>query len=233
MPPADNPTWVKADPATPLRLTPPTDPDGRSTLDPPGVLAAEHHVLTLGAAHVYGDLEDIYLLLTRAADAIRQIWVDPTHQPGEPINRAPTGAADEALLANTRAAWQQWLDSDEAQFYAPDVPITEFHRTHPQFFHHLDQLIAAATVTTVCGNGRTPPLFPRGVATVTLLRLADGRVKGELSMLDGTRRTTTALTRHRLTPSIGGNPAAAEALAIIAAEVRAAAGAPPPATPAH
>lgn len=178
------------------------------------------YAITIGAtstAFLHGDLESIHNVLTRAMDRTLRLWTDPTHQPGEAPAPQAIPTPDPAHVAR----WSQWLQTPEAQELAPDISITEFHRTDPRFWPGIANLLAAAQTGATQGH-EVPALLPPAAKAVTIAPLASGEAICLIAMHSGIRIATKPVTRWQLTPSEGGVHAAAEALTVIAAEVRAA-----------
>ncbi|MEV6523179.1 hypothetical protein AB0M43_14610 [Longispora sp. NPDC051575] len=167
--------------------------------------------LRIGAhAVASGDLEAIHEILTGAVTELRQWWTDPTHQPGEPLAAPDESAGDATELPD----WHDWLLTEAAQEAAPDVSVTEFHRTDPAFWESLGQLLNAAQQPV----SDAPPLLPDGAQRIDLLPLTDWQAMCTVVTATGRTVRTPLLTRRYLTPAVSGVDAAAGALAIIAAE---------------
>ena len=110
------------------------------------------------------------------------------------------------------------------------------------FFELLELALAAQSIRLSVAVGRVPdsfvqrgddvpPLLAADADHLTVLPLATGEAIVQITLRNGLRIATAPLSRRRLTPSVGGVDAAAQALAITAAEI--AAGTPPRPTTAH
>jgi hypothetical protein len=175
--------------------------DGRLTAEP-----HEEHRLTIGAATaIHGDLESIHRLLRRAITEIVQHWTDPSHQPGEPTYPPADTPAD----PSTVDLWIRWMDSHRDPGGEPDIFTTEFHRTDPSFWNHLNDLLTAAFQP---GDQADDAPLPCTATAIRLAVLADGRAIAVADTSTGMTIATRPLSRAELTPGVSGPPAAAEAL---------------------
>ncbi len=189
---------VDAHDAVTLRLEP---ADGRLTAEP-----HEEHRLTIGAATaIRGDLESIHRLLRRAITEIVQHWTDPSHQPGEPTYPPAVTPADPSSVD----LWIRWMDSHRDADGEPDIFTAEFHRTDPDFWTQLNDLLTAAFQP---GDQTDDAPLPCTVTAIRLAVLADGRAIGVADTSTGMTIATRPLSRAELTPSVSGPTAAAEAL---------------------
>jgi len=214
-------SWVKAHPDTVVQSHMPAEQWWQTLKQPPpDAVADSHYAFVFGsdaAAVLYGGLEDIHTVLMRAMAEVLQLWTDETRQPGEPVDSPDTPALDLTDLP----AWKRWVQTPQAQQDASDVPVSEFHRTDPAFWNQVAHLLAAARTGAVEGDD-VPPLLPVGADHLTVLPLATGEAIVQITMCNGVRVTTAPLSRRRLTPSVGGVDAAAQVLAVTAAEIAAA-----------
>src|SRR5262249_23434373 len=77
---------LNADPDTLVLANTPMEQWWRTLTQPPADGVADSHAVAFGtdpAAVLYGGLEDIHTVLTRAVAEVLQLWTDETHQPGE------------------------------------------------------------------------------------------------------------------------------------------------------
>ena len=114
-------TWIKADPDTAVHSHMPAEQWWQTLTQPPrDAIADSHHAFVFGsdvAAVLYGGLEDIHTVLTRAVCEVRQLWTDETHQPGEPVDSPDTPAPNLTDLP----AWKRWVQTPQAQQDAPEA----------------------------------------------------------------------------------------------------------------
>ncbi|MGI5214842.1 hypothetical protein [Plantactinospora sp. CA-290183] len=206
---------IKAGPETPVRGGFPGLPNLH---DVPRYLTRHlrpsDYTVIIGDAILHGRLEDIHDVLARAMASVVRFWIDPTHQPGEPLAPKRIPSPDAAEVQR----WLRWLDTAHARELAPDVSVTEFHRADPNFWATVRDLARAARLAA--GKGRdVPRLLPPHAQELTVAPLATGEAMVVITTGDGTRIATKPLARWRLTPSEGGTRAAAEVLAVITEEV--------------